>query len=49
MLVTGKTVNEDSTGADVFGEGEMDASRLYKWGKGNFFQKNSLSPVFMPG
>lgn len=48
MLVMGKTVNEDSTGANVFGEGETDASRLYKMGEGNFFQKNFPFPIFMP-
>lgn len=47
MLVMGKTVNEVSTGADVFGEGETGASRLYKLGKGNFFQKNFPTPNFL--
>ena len=35
----GKTVNEDSTGANVFGEGETDASRLYKMGEGEFLSE----------
>lgn len=47
MLVTGKTVNEDSTGADVFGEKETDASRLYKLGEGKFLSEKFPFPNFL--
>ena len=46
MLVMGKTVNEDSTGANVFGEGETDASRLYKMGEGEFLSEKLPFPHF---
>ena len=49
MLVMGKTVNEVSTGADVFGEGETDASRLYKLGEGKFLsEKFPYLQFFIP-
>ena len=46
MLVMGKTVNEVSTGADVFGEGETGASRLYKLGEGKFLSEKFPFPQF---
>ncbi len=47
MLVMGKTVNEVSTGADVFGEGETGASRLYKLGEGKFLSEKFPFPQFL--
>lgn len=41
----GKTVNEDSTGANVFGEGETDASRLYKNGGREFLSEKLPFPL----
>ena len=46
QVLAHKTNNEDSTGANVFGEGETDASRLYKMGEGEFLSEKLPFPHF---